>query len=64
MSFPSPGYLPNPGSEPGSPALQTDSLPSEPLGEFKGIENYSRGCYFYLPPPEKETQENDDPETK
>ena len=28
--FPSPGDLPNPGIEPGSPALQTDSLPSEP----------------------------------
>ena len=28
--FPSPGDLPNPGIEPGSPALQADSLPSEP----------------------------------
>ena len=28
--FPSPGYLLNPGVEPGSPALQVDSLPSEP----------------------------------
>ena len=28
--FPSPGDLPHPGIEPGSPALQTDSLPSEP----------------------------------
>ena len=27
--FPSPGELPNPGMEPGSPALQVDSLPSE-----------------------------------
>ena len=26
----SPGDLPNPGTEPGSPALQMDSLPSEP----------------------------------
>ena len=31
MLFPSPGSLPNPGIEPGSPALQADSLPSEPL---------------------------------
>ena len=31
-SFPSPGDLPNPGIEPGSPALQADSLPSEPPG--------------------------------
>ena len=28
--IPSPGDLPDPGIEPGSPALQTDSLPSEP----------------------------------
>ena len=27
--FPSPGYLPHPGIEPGSPALQADSLPTE-----------------------------------
>ena len=27
--FPSPGDIPNPGIEPRSPALQTDSLPSE-----------------------------------
>ena len=26
LPFPSPGDLPNPGSEPGSPALQADSL--------------------------------------
>ena len=30
--FPSPGDLPDPGIEPGSPALQEDSLPSEPTG--------------------------------
>ena len=29
-SIPSPGNLPDPRTEPGSPALQTDSLPSEP----------------------------------
>ena len=29
--FPSPGLLPDPGIEPGSPALQADSLPSELL---------------------------------
>ena len=28
----SPGDLPDPGMEPGSPALQADPLPSEPLG--------------------------------
>ena len=30
--FPSPGDLPNLGIEPGSPALQADTLPSEPPG--------------------------------
>ena len=30
--FPSPGDLPNPGIEPRSPALQVDSLPSDPQG--------------------------------
>ena len=33
LPFPSPGDLPNPGIELGSPALQTDSLPSEPPGK-------------------------------
>ena len=30
LPFPSPGNLPNPGTEPGSPASQADALPSEP----------------------------------
>ena len=30
LPFPSPGDLPKSGIEPGSPALQTDALPSEP----------------------------------
>ena len=30
LPFPSPGSLPDPGIEPRSPALQADSLPSEP----------------------------------
>ena len=33
LPFPSPGNLPKPGNEPGSPSLQADSLPSEPLGK-------------------------------
>ena len=33
MSLPSPGDLPNPGIEPGSPALQADSLLFEPPGK-------------------------------
>ena len=32
LPFPSPGDLPNPGTEPKSPALQTDALLSEPPG--------------------------------
>ena len=30
LPFPSPEDLPDPGIKPGSPALQVDSLPSEP----------------------------------
>ena len=33
LLFPSPGNLPNPGIEPESPALQPDSLLSEPPGK-------------------------------
>ena len=32
LPFPSPGDLPDPEIEPGSPALQADALPSEPQG--------------------------------
>ena len=34
LPFPSPEDLPNPGVEPRSPALQADSLPSEPQGKL------------------------------
>ena len=33
LPFPSPGDLPNPRIEPGSPELQADSLSSEPPGK-------------------------------
>ena len=33
LPFPSPGDLPDPGIELGSPALQADALPSEPRGK-------------------------------
>ena len=33
LPFPSPGELPDPGTKPGSPALQADPLPSEPPGK-------------------------------
>ena len=32
MPFPSPGDLPDPGIEPGSPVLEADALTSEPPG--------------------------------
>ena len=34
LPFPSPGDLPNPGIEPGSPAMQADALPSEPHAKY------------------------------
>ena len=33
LPSPSPGDLPNPGIEPGSPALQSDYLPTDPPGK-------------------------------
>ena len=33
LPFPSPGDLPNPGIEPGSPTLEADALTSEPPGK-------------------------------
>ena len=33
LPFPSPGDLPDPGIDPGSPALQADALTSEPPGK-------------------------------
>ena len=42
LPFPSPD-LPDPGIEPGSPALQVDSLPSEPPGKPN-----SAVCQLYL----------------
>ena len=35
LPFPSPGDLPDPGIEPGSPALEADSLPTELRGKQK-----------------------------
>ena len=37
LPFPSPGDLPDPEIEPGSPSLQADALPSEPPGKSKGF---------------------------
>ena len=41
LPFPSPGDLPDPGIEPGSPALQADSLPSEPPGKSRLLNSFS-----------------------
>ena len=49
--FPSPGDLPSPGIEPGSPTLQADPVPSEPPGKPEGnfISNqFAKSCCFYL----------------
>ena len=52
LPFPSPGDLPNPGIEPGSPTLQADALPSEPPGKppdkamLQIISNF-RGCSYF-----------------
>ena len=40
LPFHSPGDFPNPGFETGSPALQVDSLPSEPPGKPRIEENF------------------------
>ena len=47
LPFPSPGDLPNPGIEPGSPMLQADSLSSEPP---ENLNNY----YFEVKESESE----------
>ena len=36
LPCPSPEDIPDPGIEPGSPALQADTLPSEPPGKSQG----------------------------
>ena len=40
LPFPSPGDLPDPGLESGSPALQTDALPSEPPGKHLNLQGF------------------------
>ena len=47
LPFPSPGDLPNPRIEPGSPALQADSL----LTELQGKPGWSRGGAILLGSP-------------
>ena len=42
LPFPSPGDLPNPGIEPGSPVLQADSLLSEPPESISSLEKLAK----------------------
>ena len=49
LPFPSPGYLPNPGIEPRSPALQADSLPAEPQGQESESE-ITQSCLTLVTP--------------
>ena len=44
--IPSPGDLPNPGIEPGSPTLQADSLPAELPG--KPLDTLKKKIYIYI----------------
>ena len=49
LPFPSPGDLPDSGIEPGSPALQADTLTSEPPGKLLYIVVYicqSQNCSY------------------
>ena len=53
LPFPSPGDIPDPGIEPGSPALQADSLLSGPLGKHlkkgEGYRDNTREEFKTLP---------------
>ena len=44
LPIPSPGDLPDPGIEPGSPALRADALPSEPPGITNEINSKQASC--------------------
>ena len=48
LLFPSPRDLPDPGVKPGSPALQADSLPSEPPGKLLQTRELPRMCNTLL----------------
>ena len=48
LLFPSLGDLPGPGFEPWSPALQADSLPSEPSSVLKAMNQIIKQTQFYF----------------
>ena len=49
LPFPSPGDLPHPGTEFGSPAWQADALPSEPPVFLSGKSHGQRSLEGYSP---------------
>ena len=50
LLFPSPWDLPDPGIKPGFPALQADSLPSEPPGKPQVNKKVSFANYKHIMP--------------
>ena len=52
LPFPSPRDLPNPGVEPGSPALQADALPSEFRYLVKCSDGNNDNFYLMLSSPD------------
>ena len=56
LPCPPPGDLPNPGIEPRSPALQADSLPSEPPGKPKNTGVGSLSLLQEIFPPQELNQ--------
>ena len=48
LPFPSPGRLPNPRIKPTSPALQADSLPTEPPGKLEYTSGKTLFCYCII----------------
>ena len=48
LPFPSPRDLPDPGIEPGFPALQADSLPSEPPEKTRKFVYTDRHLYIHI----------------
>ena len=48
LPFPSPGDLPDPGIKTGPPALQADSLPTEPLGKPYSLYYIIYPCSLFI----------------
>ena len=54
--MPSPGDLPNPGTEPRSPAFRADSLPAELPGKTKNTEVVSLSVFQHIFPTQESNQ--------